>query len=77
MRPTIVADREGRTLMTRVRGIILAAALAAAIVPQASTPVEAAKKKKGPTLSADGAFSWDTSGARSGKRDKKRVRRTK
>ena len=63
--------------MTRVLGIILAAALAAAIVPQASAPVEAAKKKKGPTLSGDGAFSWDTSGAQSGKGAKKRGRRTK
>ena len=63
--------------MTRVVGIILAAALAAAIVPQASAPVEAAKKKKGPTLSADGAFSWHTSGAPSGKGGKKRGHRTK
>jgi hypothetical protein len=64
-------------LMTRVLGIILAAALAAAIVPQASAPVAAAKKKKGPTLSADGLFSWETSSAQSGKGGKKRGCRTK
>jgi len=31
--------------MTRILGIALAAALAAALVPQGSTPAEAAKKK--------------------------------
>jgi hypothetical protein len=62
--------------MTRILGLTFAALLAAAIVPQGSGPVEAAKKKK-PTLSADGSFSWHTRGNASSKKKVKRARRAK